>query len=264
VVFPTESFRWGNEAQIAEGKEVFERQTIINLPDISVMQVTVRIHEGKADKVKIDQQVRVEVEGMPGVVYTGRVTKIAPLADSQNRWLNPDLKEYETEITLDGTHQTLKPGVTARAEIVVEEVHDVLAVPVQSVVSKQGKRFVFEGRGADPTPVAVELGRSNDQFVEVTKGLATGQRVRLAISEDDLKRLPESPGERREGGAPSDLANREDAAPKPAPTQKPEGRPTEVRGSDGGRGGEGRGPRPGGGGGGGGGDRQGGRRGRPG
>ena len=38
---------------------------------------------------------------MTSEVLTGSVTKIAAVADTQNRWLNPDLKEYETEITLD-------------------------------------------------------------------------------------------------------------------------------------------------------------------
>ena len=61
------------------------------------------------------------------------VQKIAVLADSQNRWLNPNLKEYETEVLLAGSFQELKPGATARVEIQLAELNDVLAVPVQAV-----------------------------------------------------------------------------------------------------------------------------------
>jgi len=53
------------------------------------------------------------VEGLPGVMLTGTVTRIAPLADSQNRWLNPDLKQYRTEITLDKADVRLTPNATA-------------------------------------------------------------------------------------------------------------------------------------------------------
>ncbi|MFQ5489306.1 MAG: HlyD family secretion protein, partial [Phycisphaerae bacterium] len=111
VVYESGRGHWDNR-QIAEGAEVHERQTIIKLPDPRVMVVTVRIHEANTDKIAIGQHAQVSVEGLPGAVFTGKVTKIAPLADSQNRWLNPDLKEYETEITLDQSDDRLKPGVT--------------------------------------------------------------------------------------------------------------------------------------------------------
>lgn len=190
VVYETGEGRWDNR-QIAEGAEVYERQTIIKLPDTEVMQVTVRIHESKANKVEVGQKVRVEVEGMPGLMLDGEVTNIAPLADSQNRWLNPELREYETEITLKPNPHLLKPGVTARAEIMIDEVRNALAVPVQAAVTKHGRRFVFRGRGDAPEPVEVKLGRSNQEFVAVLEGLAAGDAIRLGINEDDLQRIEE-------------------------------------------------------------------------
>ena len=218
VVYETGRSRW-DRRQIAEGSEVYERQTVINLPDTEVMQALVRIHEGKANKVKIGQPVRIEMEGMPGVVLNGEVTKIAPLADSQNMWLNPDLKEYETEITLNSNGHDLKPGVTTRAEILVEEVRDVLAVPVQAVVTKQTRRYVFRGRSDTPEPVEVKLGRSNDEFVEVLDGLAQGDVIRLSVSEEDVRRIPELAPEEQEPSNGDGFAGR-DQAPKAAATPR--------------------------------------------
>ncbi|MCP4589595.1 MAG: HlyD family efflux transporter periplasmic adaptor subunit [bacterium] len=220
VVYDTGRHRW-DRRQIAEGAEVYERQTIINLPDTELMQVQIRVHEGKANKVELGQAARVEMEGMPGVVLEGKVTKIAPLADSQNMWLNPELKEYQTEITLNSNGFDLKPGVTARVEIIVEEVKDVLAVPVQAAVTKQGHRFVFRGSGASPEPVEVELGRSNDEFVEVQKGLAEGDTVRLAVSEDDLQRIPEQEPKATNGNG---LARHEKTPRKAPPAKRGSGR----------------------------------------
>ena len=215
VVYETGRSRW-DRRQIAEGSEVYERQTVIKLPDTEVMQALVRIHEGKANKVKVGQPVRIEMEGMPGVVLDGSVTKIAPLADSQNMWLNPDLKEYETEITLNSNGHDLKPGVTTRAEILVEEVQNVLAVPVQAVVTKQGRRYVFRGRGDTPEPVQVKLGRSNDEFVEVLDGLAQNDVIRLSVSEEDVQRIPELAPEEQEPSDGNGVASR-DQAPQAAP-----------------------------------------------
>ncbi|MHC4235636.1 MAG: efflux RND transporter periplasmic adaptor subunit [Planctomycetota bacterium] len=190
VVYDTGQSRW-DRRQIAEGSEVYERQTIIKLPDPSVMVVTVRVHEAKTDRIAIGQKARVEVEGQPGKVFTGKVTKIAVLADSQNQWLNPDLKEYETEITLDQTDVPLKPGVTARADIIVREMENVLAVPVQSVFTKTGHHFVFRNGGNDAEPVEVELGHSSDEYVEVVSGLAQDDQVLLTVSDELRRTLPE-------------------------------------------------------------------------
>lgn len=190
VVYDTGHSRW-DRRQITEGAEVYERQSIIKLPDPSVMVVQVRIHEAKTNRIERGQPARVRVEGIPDEIFTGKVTKIAVLADSQNMWLNPDLKEYETEITLDQSHALLKPGMTARADIIVDQVEDVLAVPVQSIFSKAGHHFVFRDRQGDCAPLEVELGVSSDEFVEVVDGVAENDRILLAVSEDMRRMLPD-------------------------------------------------------------------------
>ncbi|MCK4660580.1 MAG: efflux RND transporter periplasmic adaptor subunit [Phycisphaerae bacterium] len=190
VVYDTGRNRW-NRREIAEGSEVWERQTIIKLPDTEVMQAMVRVHESKANKVQVGQTVRIQIEGLPGTIFDGKVSKIAPLADSQNQWLNPDLKEYETEVTLATNGYDLKPGITTQVEIMVEHVQDVLAVPVQTVVTKQGRQYVFCDDGDTIEPVQVKLGRSNDEFVEVLDGLAEDDTVCLSISDEDIQRIPE-------------------------------------------------------------------------
>ncbi len=192
VVYGGGGGRWmGRDDQIKEGAEVFERQTIMQLPDTSEMKVIVRIHEAQTDKIQLDQEAIIEVEGISDRKYTGRITKIAVLADSQNRWLNPELKEYETEITINESDPLLKPGVTARVEILVSELTNVVAVPVQSIYSKAHKSFVFVGDKDDAEPIEVKLGLASDEFVEIKSGLEPGQEVLLAVSDLMKTRLPE-------------------------------------------------------------------------
>lgn len=184
--------RWWDESnRISEGSVVRKQQTILTLPDPSVMIVEVRIHEAKTDRVAVGQDCLVEVEGVKGQVFHGKVTRIAMLADSQNRWLNPHLKEYETEITLDPTEVPLKPGATAKVQIIVRELNDVLAVPVQSVFTRAGRSYVFIRNGSDePEPREVRLGLSNADFVEVREGLEPGTEIYLAIDDQMQQRLP--------------------------------------------------------------------------
>jgi HlyD family secretion protein len=191
VVYDT-GHRW-DPRKITEGSEVFERQTIVTLPDPSVMNVVVRIHEANTNKIDVGQDARVTVEGIPDTIFTGTVTKIAPLADSRNRWLNPDLKEYETEITLDESGENLKPGMTARVDILVSELADTLCVPVQAVFGKGGRHYVFKPDGNEVEPVEVTVGQSSTEYVEIVEGVEEGGEVMLAISEDATRLLPELP-----------------------------------------------------------------------
>lgn len=182
-----------SDSQIREGATVHERQIIMTLPDTSQMIVLVRVHEAKTDKLHLGQSAIIRVEAMPDHRFTGTVTKIAAVADSQNRWLNPDLKEYETEITLDPTDAKLKPGVTAHVEIMVEQVQQVLAVPVQSVYTKGGRRYVFKNEGRDILPTEIKVGAIGTVWAQVNEGLHPQDSILLAFGDNHKRLVPDLP-----------------------------------------------------------------------
>jgi len=223
VVYARSSDWHRTETRIEEGAQVYERQSLIELPDTTRMKVVIRVHEAKTEKLKIGLPATVEIEGFTGQKFTGRVSKIAVLADSRSRWLNPNLKEYETEILLDGTFSQLKPGITARAEILVTELRNVLAVPVQAVFGKGSKYFVFVDEGGRTRPVEVRIGLSSTEYVEIKDGLSEGQMVRLAVTDEmklmlpedteDAKEQPPAPTPARRARAKRSLDSRPASAP---------------------------------------------------
>ncbi len=201
VVYDTGSGRHDRK-QISEGAEVYERQGIIKLPDPSRMQVAVRIHESNSNKVQVGQVTYIEVEGVPGHQFVGEVTRIASVADSKQGWLNPDLKEYETVVTLDPTEIPLKPGVTATVRIIIEQLDNVLAIPVPAVYGRGAKHFVFRGTSRSAEPVEIEVGAASNEFVEVRSGLEIGDPILLAASEELMRLLPEQTEASHRSGPP--------------------------------------------------------------
>lgn len=197
----------GDNGQIQEGATVYERQVLVTLPDTSGMVVSCRIHESKLARLAMGQRVTVEVEGIPGKRFTGTVSEIARVADTQNRWINPDVKEYETEITLDGQHETLKPGATAHAEILVTTVQDALAVPVQAIYTKAGHQFVFRWKRGDVEPVEIEIGNTNEEWAEVLEGLSNGDQVLLAFDDSHKRMLPDLPSKGPMPGMPPEMSS---------------------------------------------------------
>jgi HlyD family secretion protein len=186
---------YGNQEPIREGATVRERQTIITIPDLRCMSVNVKIHESYIKKIKVGQKVRITVDAYPDQRLTGEVTVVGLLPDSQNRWLNPDLKVYLTTVTIAGTNTWLKPGMSAKVEILVDHLDDVVYVPVQSIVAGNGRQYCFVAGGFNkPERREVQVGEFNDEFIEVQKGLKDGERVLLNPPEipDSESAPPES------------------------------------------------------------------------
>ncbi len=160
------------------GDEVNRSQVIIQIPDPIQMKVKIKVHESWINKVEVDQKAKINVSAFPDEEFTGKVIKKSPLAD-QAGWLNPDLKVYATEVVIDGTHDHLKPGMTAKVEILIDKLEDILIVPIQAIVNNDGKKICYIRNSSTNTKCEVETGQFNDSFVEITKGLNEGDSVVL-------------------------------------------------------------------------------------
>jgi len=176
VVYWSSTERWV-KTKIEQGAEISEGYKIITIPDASEMKVEVKIHETWIDRIEPNQPADITVEAFPDKTFTGRVLKKAPLADTED-WLNPDLKVYATDIGIDGTHDSLKTGMTGKVTIIIDKLQDVLYVPIQSVVTIEDKKVCYVD-GSPAEKREVETGLFNDNFVEIKSGLAEGEQVLL-------------------------------------------------------------------------------------
>jgi HlyD family secretion protein len=184
--------RFSNESMIEEGAVVRNRQELIKLPDVSEMKLQVRIHESHINQVRLGQQAFVVLDSMPDQRLRGEVNKVGLLPDGSSRWGNPNLKVYATEILITDKLPDVKPGVSARAEIVITNLDNVLTVPIQAVSTRKGQQVVFLAT-APQRPVPVSIGMYNTKFIEISSGLRDHDQVLLAP--------PFDPDEKDLGGA---------------------------------------------------------------
>ena len=211
-----DDYEYGREP-IREGATIRERQTIFTIPDMTRLVVKVKIHESYIKKVKKGQKASITVDAFPDKVLEGEVTMVGLLPDSQNRWLDPDMKVYLTTITLAGTHDWLKPGMSAEVEILVDRLADVVYVPVQAVSPSDGKRVCFIANGRKAERREVEIGQFNDEFIEIQNGLKEAERVLLRSMEGSA----EKEGEKQPKPPQTEKAAKEKAAPAATPPTAP-------------------------------------------
>lgn len=167
------------DVTISEGAQVRERQAIINLPDVTRMRVSARIHESKIDMVHEGLAANIRVDARPGEVFHGHVSTVSlvPLSGS---WPNYNLKEYATNISIADSVEkvsSLKPGLTAEVEILVAKLENVLMIPLESVIERGGRHFVFVLTAESVARREVKVGRHNDVHMEIKEGLSEGQEV---------------------------------------------------------------------------------------
>jgi len=190
VVYASSKSGWRRRNNPIEvGAQINQREEIISIPDMTVLKVEINIHEVWIDKVKPGQKAEIVVAAFPDRKFTGEVIKKAPLADRQ-RWFNPDLRAYATEVRLDGAYDFLKTGMSAKVKILIDELKDVLIVPIQAVVNQEGKKLCYVANGSHAEGREVETGEFNKDFVEIKSGLSAGEKVLL-----DPPRLAEVSGE---------------------------------------------------------------------
>jgi HlyD family secretion protein len=180
VVYSVSEGHFSSESLIEEGAVVRNRQELIKLPDIARLKVNIKVHESQVNLVRPGLPALVVLDSMPDTPFRGVVEKVAPLPDSQMRWGNPNLKVYNTEVHITDRLPGVKPGVSARAEIIVTNIANALPVPIQAVTTLKGRPVVYVVNGPKTKPQPVEVGLFNTKFIEITSGVKEGDRLLLS------------------------------------------------------------------------------------
>lgn len=242
VVYRNDSNR--DNVQIQEGAQVRERQTLMRLPDTSRMKVQLKINESQIGGLAVDQTATIKLANRTELL-SGRVTKISPVADSADRWMSPDRKDYPVDVILDETPKGLRPGMSAEVSILADRIEEATSVPLAALYSSGPERYVFTPSDTGATPVKVTVGKANEQDIQIKQGLAANQSVilleagqgKLLLERAGIK-VVETPADdgqpkrkRRDGanGAPNGAApsakpgsDAPAGAPKPDAAAKPE------------------------------------------
>jgi membrane fusion protein, multidrug efflux system len=145
---------------------------VVTLVQMHPLRLKTAVPERDARMIRIDQPVRLTVEGATGT-HEGRVARISPSIDESNRTLL-----VETEVA--NTSGVLRPGAFSRAEIVVAAGHTALLVPPASVVSFAGIDRVFTVKDGKASEKRIKAGRRSDEAVEIIEGISAGDRVVLS------------------------------------------------------------------------------------
>jgi HlyD family secretion protein len=161
---------------IEEGAQVRERQKILSVIDLNgPKQVNVKAPESHVDQLALGMKVNIHIDAFPDQLFDGTVIEIAPLPDA---FVSGDTKVYTTKVRINNDAPGLRPGMSAEAEIQIAKRENVLSVPVESVLSYDGKEHVAVRKPDGMVELRnVVLGISDGKRVEITRGLESNESV---------------------------------------------------------------------------------------
>ena len=105
---------------VAEGAQVRQRQTLLQLPDLDRLQLKVHVNESRIARVRVGQPATIQVDAFPDRSFQGKVVQVSDVPEPTS-WLNSDVKEYAVLVSIDGPTDGLRVGLTALVEIDVDD-----------------------------------------------------------------------------------------------------------------------------------------------
>jgi RND family efflux transporter MFP subunit len=159
---------------------------IVVVADLRQMRLEAGVSELEAGRLRVGMQARVSVQAKPGETFAGQLAAIAPEVDERNR-------HFQIEVRVPNESRALLSGMYATARLVEATSAQALLVPIEAVVTRDGKRVVQRVQGDTVSSVEVVEGLKDGRRVQIVKGLSAGDVVMA-----DARR-PLAPGARVRG-----------------------------------------------------------------
>lgn len=183
---------------------------ILTVSDLSKMEAQVEVSETDVTLINIGDTARIQIDAFPDRIFNGYVYEIANTAKSKSTGTQEEVVNFIVKIRIQNDGFDLRPGMSCTADIEVEKKENVIAVPIQSVTTRDDdsskmikkesenrdtpenltsnketkmlkkikpKEVVFVIENGVAKKKEVKSGISNDTYIEITEGLSEDLEV---------------------------------------------------------------------------------------
>jgi HlyD family secretion protein len=162
-------------------------ELLAEIGEIDHLQVRAFIDQPDFSSIQVGSPVQMASNGFPGETWEGNVVSLSAVLTTVGKRI---VGEAVCSINKDRARLPVNSNVDLT--FTSRELHNVLLVPVDAVLQKGGRSYVYALRGGELHLTEVRVGASNADSVVVTGGLKSGEMVL-----NDLE-VPPHEGERVE------------------------------------------------------------------
>jgi len=119
---------------------------VMRVADLTNMEVRVNINENDIVNVKVGDKARVTIDAFPGRKFDAEVKEIGSAAKVTGQGTQDEITNFQVKIRILDKDVPLRPGMSANADVETKTVENVVAVPIQSVTTRdrESKKSVAE------------------------------------------------------------------------------------------------------------------------
>lgn len=145
-------------------------------------EIVVSLSEGDISKVAEGQSASIEIPSLDKT-YKGMVTRVDSIGTQ-----DAGVIRYNVYLEIEDADNGLKTGMTADATIITKKLANTLSVPNSAVKPYKGGRAVRVMKNGKVEYIPVKIGTRGTTKTQILSGIAEGQEVITALSNEQLKR----------------------------------------------------------------------------
>jgi HlyD family secretion protein len=158
---------------LVPGAYVMPGSPIYTIVDLKNMSMVAKVDEADIAKITPNQACAVTLEAYPGKQFTGTVIKVADTATTNEAGATA----FDVTVQMNTSDINLKIGMTGTADVTVATKQSAAVVPVEAIVEKKGKKYVFKVVDGKARLTEVTEGLVSENSVEIIDGVKMGDVV---------------------------------------------------------------------------------------
>lgn len=144
--------------------------SLVKIMDFSNLLMEINLPEKTMSEIKAGQEVRITNYTFPNDTLRGTISQLSPA-------INPDTRSFKGVVLISNPRLLLRPGMYAKAEIVVSKASNTIVIPKNIILSKQNGNTVFIVEKGVAYERVVRLGLENPTEVQVVSGLNLKDKI---------------------------------------------------------------------------------------
>ncbi|NMB82520.1 MAG: efflux RND transporter periplasmic adaptor subunit [Ignavibacteria bacterium] len=155
---------------LVTGQRISAGQKLCRLFNISNLRIDIGVLENDIPKIKVGGTAKIEIPSLEQETFYGRIVYISPYVDKET-------KTCKVTVQIQNIADRIKPGMFAKVMLEASNLKNRILIPKEALLVRDKRNLVFVVEDNLAKWKYVQIGRQNDQYIEIIEGVNPGENV---------------------------------------------------------------------------------------